>query len=82
MSMVIVAILKSVDASLSMKWIPGLILQLYKSVVNSMKSHIISLSLILFVAVFRMALQSYTYMKYMYLFPLLDVMGKRPHRSE
>ena len=65
-----------------MKWKPGLIPRLFKSSVNYMKAPIIYLSLLLFISVIRMALQSYTYMTYMYLFPLFDVVGKRPHRSE
>ena len=82
MSMIVIVIFKAVGASLSMKCNPGLILQLFKSVVNSEKYRIISLLLLLFIAVARMTLQQYTYMKYMSLFILLDVMGKRLHRSE
>ena len=43
---------------------------------------IISLSLLFFIYIARISLKSYTYIMYMYLFPLLDVMGKRLHRSE
>ena len=80
--MVIVAILKSVGDSFSMKYNHGLILWIFKSVVNYVKYHIIYLSLLLFVDFVRMPLQSYTYMTYMYLFPMLDVMRKSPHRYE
>ena len=69
-------------SSLSMKWDLGLIPQFLKSVANSVKYRIISLSLLFFVKVVRMTLQSYTYMTYMYLFLLLDVIGKRPHKLE
>ena len=82
MSMFFVDIFNAVDASFSMKWNPGLILRLFKSVVNYVKACIISLSIIIFVIVFRMVLQSYTYITYMYLFSLLDIIGKRPHKSE
>ena len=82
MSMVIIVVFKYVDASLSMKWNPGIILRLFKCPVNSVKARIIYLSLIFFVAVFRMALQSYTCMTCMDVFPLLDVVRKRPHISE
>ena len=77
MSMVEISILKSFDAAFSVKWNPGLILRLFQCVVHSMKVHIISLSLVLFVAFSSMALQSYTYMTHMYLFPLFYVMVKR-----
>ena len=82
MSMVLISVFKAVDASLPMKWNPGLIPQIFKSVANSVRSRIISLSHILFIAVVSMVLQSYTYMNYMYLFPLLDVIGKCPHILE
>ena len=80
--MVVISIFKAVDDSLSKKWNPGLILWIFKSVVNFVKSRIISLSLIFFVAVVSMELQSYKYMTYMYLFPLIGVMGKRMDRFE
>ena len=51
----------AVDASLSMIWNPGLIPRLFKSVVQSVNKRIISLLLMLFVSVVRMAFQSYTY---------------------
>ena len=82
MLMEVIVIFKAVDDSLSMKWKPWLILQLFNSLVNSVKAHIISLSLIFFIAVVRMALQSYTYITYIYLFPLLEVLRKCLHRSE
>ena len=62
MSMVVIVILKDVDASLSMKWNHGLIPRIFKYSVNYVKACIISLSLILFIAVVGMVLQSYTYM--------------------
>ena len=74
--------IKSVDASLSMKWKPGLIPRRFKSSVNDVKDIIIYLSILFFIAVVSMALQYYTYITYMYLFPMLEVVGKRPHRSE
>ena len=80
MSIVIVAILKYVDASFSMKCNPGLIPWIFNSVVNDVKARIIYLSVLLFVYVVMMALQSYTYMTYMYFF--LGVMRKSPHISE
>ena len=82
MFMEVIVIFKAVDDLLSMKWKPGLITRIYKSSVNDVKSIIISLSLLLFNAVVSIALQSCTYMTQMYLFPLLEVVGKRPYRSE
>ena len=82
MFMSVIVSFKSVDASLSMKWKPGLIPRIFKSSVNDVKAIIISLSLLLFISVVRMALHLYTYITYMYLFSLLEVVGKRPHRSE
>ena len=58
---VIISIFKYVDDSLSMKWNPGLIPRILKSVVNSVKACIISLSLLVSIAVFRVALKYYTY---------------------
>ena len=82
MIMAVIARFKAVHASLSMKWKPGLIPRILKSSVYDLKALIIYLPLLLFVALVRMALQSYTYIKYMYLFPLTEVVGKLPHRSE
>ena len=82
MSMVVIAIFKVVGASFSMKWNPSLIPQLFKSPVSSVKACIISMSLLFFISSVRMTLQSYTYMTYMCLFPLLYVMGKHPYRYE
>ena len=82
MSMVGIVILKAVGASLSMKWNPGLIPWIFKSSVNYANACIISFSLLFFINAVRRALQSYTYMTYMYLFTLLDVVGKGLHRSE
>ena len=78
--MVVIVILKAFDASLSMKCNPGLITRILKSSINSLKASIISLSIILFIDVVRMSFQPYTYMPFMYYFPLLDVMAKRLHR--
>ena len=61
MFMVVIIIFIVVYASLSMKCNPKLIPQLFKSSVNSVKAHIISLSLLSFIAVVRMALKSHTY---------------------
>ena len=82
MFMEVIVIFKAIDASLSMKWNHGLIPRLLKSSVNDVKSLIVSLSLLFFVAVFRMVLQSYTYITYMYLLPLIEVVGERALRSE
>ena len=82
MFMFVIVILKAVDASLYIKWNPGLITQLFKYSVNSVKACIISLSLLLLIAVVRMELQPYKYMTYMYLFTLLDVAVNSPHRTE
>ena len=60
MFMVIIVIFKAVDASFSMRWKHGLIPRLFKSSVNDVKAFIVSLSLLFFIAVVRMALQSYT----------------------
>ena len=60
MSMVGIVILEAADASLSMKWNPGLIPWIFTSSVNSVKVRIIYLSLILFIASGRISLQSYT----------------------
>ena len=73
--MVFNAILNYVDDLLSMKWNPGLIPRPFKYVVAFMKVRIISLSLLFLVSVVRMALQSYTYITWIYLFPLLVVIG-------
>ena len=59
-----------------------MILRIFKSSVNAVKDLIISLSLLFFISVVRTALKSYTYITYMYLFPLLEVTGKRPHISK
>ena len=64
MLVVVIFIFKALGSSLSMKCRPGLIPRLFKSSVNYVKYRIISLSLLFFVAVFRMVLQSYTYMTY------------------
>ena len=82
MFMVFIIIFKAADDSLSIKCNHGLIPQIFKSLVNSVKAHIISLSLLFLVSVVSMTLQSYTYMKKMYLFPLLYVVYKRQHRYE
>ena len=80
--MVAMAIFNASDDSLSMKWNPGFIPRVFKYVVNFVKACIISLSLLVFIAVVIMTLQSYTYIAYMYLFYLLGVIGKRPHKLE
>ena len=54
MSMVSIVIFKAFDASLSMKWNPGLVPWIFKSSVNSVKARIIYLSLILFIDVVSM----------------------------
>ena len=82
MCMVVIVSFKAVYASLSMKLKPWLIPHIFKSSVNDVKSLIIYLSLLFFISVVRMALQSYTYITYMYLLPLLEVVGKCTHRSE
>ena len=51
-----------------MKCKPGLIPRIFKSSVNSVKYHIIYLSLPFFIAVVSRVLQWYTYMTWMYLF--------------
>ena len=61
MFMEVIVSFKAVYASLSMKWKPGLIPQIFKSSVNDVKALIIPLSPLLFIAVVSMALQSYTY---------------------
>ena len=81
-SIIGIAILKAFDASFSFKWDPGLILRIFKSSVNYVEARIISLSLLFFFSVVSIASQSYTYMMKMYLFPILDMIGKRLHRSE
>ena len=62
MSKVVIAVFKAADAPLSRKWNPGLVLRLFKSVVNYVKACIISLSILLFVSIVGVALQSYAYM--------------------
>ena len=63
MYMVVISILKSVDASLSIKCNHGLIMKIFlKPVVNSVKARIINLSLLFFIAFIRTTLQAYTYM--------------------
>ena len=57
MFMVIIVSFKSVDALLSLKQKPGWITRLFKSSVNDVKSLIISLSFLFFIAVFSMTLQ-------------------------
>ena len=82
--MVVIFIFKAVDTLLFMKWKPGLIPQIFKSSVIDVKALIVSLSILFIIDIVRMVLQSYTYIiyLYMYLFPLLDVVGKIPHRYE
>ena len=53
MFMVVVFRFKAVDASMSMKWKPGWIPQLFKSSVKYLKYLIVSLSLIFIVVVVR-----------------------------
>ena len=79
MFMEVIVIFKFVDASLSMKWNPGSIPRLLKSSVNSVKAFIIYLSLLVFIDLVSMELKSYTYMTYMNLFTLLEVVGNRTH---
>ena len=80
--MVVISILNAADDSLSMKLNLELIPLLLKSVVNYVETHIISMSLLFFIAVERMALLPDTYIMYMYLLPLLDVIGNHPYKSE
>ena len=54
-----IVIFKSVYVSLSTKLKPGLIPQIFKSSVNYVNALIISLSLLFFIAVVRMVLQTY-----------------------
>ena len=61
---------------------PGLIKRFLKSVADSVKSRIISSSLIFFITVLIMKLQSYKYITYMYLFTSLGVIGKRTHKLQ
>ena len=82
MFMVIIARFKAVDALLSTKWKPGLIPWLLNYSVNDVKSIIIYLSLLFFIAVVSMELQSYTYIKYIYFNPLIEAVDKHPHISE
>ena len=82
MFMFVIVSFKAVDFSLSMKWKAGWIHRLFKSSFNGVKAFIISLSLLLFIDVVRMALQSYTYITYMYLPPLIEMVGKRLHIYE
>ena len=82
MFMVFIFRFKAVDASLSMEWKPGWIPRLFKSLIKDVKDLIISVSLIFLISVVRISLQSYAYMTWMYLFPLIDVVGKHLHRSE
>ena len=80
--MVVIVSFNAVDALLSMKWKPGMIPRLFKSSVNYVKSLIVSLSIQFFIYVVSMVLQSYTYITWVYLFPLLEVVEKRPYRAE
>ena len=82
MFMVVIFSCKAVDASFSMKWKAGLIPQMFKYFVNDVKDLIIFLSLLLLISVGRILLHSCTYITYKYLFPMIEVLGKRPHRSE
>ena len=59
MFMEFIVIFKAVYASLYMEWKPGLIPQIIKSSVNYVKALIIPLSLLFFIDVVRMKLQSY-----------------------
>ena len=54
--MVVMAILKAIDDSLSIIWNPELIPRILNSVVNYVKDCIIQLSLLFFIAVVRIAL--------------------------
>ena len=58
----VIVIFQAVEDSLYMKWKPGLIPQLFKSSVKYLNSGIISFSLIFFIYVVSMELQSYTCM--------------------
>ena len=62
MSMVVIAIFKVVDASLSMKWNPGLIPRIFKDSINYVQTHIITMSLLSLMSVVWISLQLYTYM--------------------
>ena len=62
MFMKVIVIFKVVDASLFIKWEPGSILRLFKPSVKYVKYHRTYLSLLFFISVVRMVLQSYTYM--------------------
>ena len=66
MFMVFTVRFKVVDALLSMKWKPGWIRRIFKSSDKDLKSHIVSLLILFFIAVVRMALQSYKHITYMY----------------
>ena len=80
--MVVITIFNAVDDFLSTKWNPGLIMWIFKSALNYLKDCIISLSLMFFIAFVRMLLQPYTYITYMYLFTLLGVIWKSPHKRD
>ena len=59
--MFFIVVIKAADALLSIKWNPELIPRILKSLGNSVKARIISLSLLFFISVVSIVLQSYTY---------------------
>ena len=71
MFMIVIVIFKAADVSLSIKWKGGTIPRIFKPLVHYVKALIIYLSPLLFIALVRMALQSYTYITCMYFFPFL-----------
>ena len=75
-------IFNAVDASLSMTLNHELKPRVFRSVVNSVNARIIYLSLLFFVGVFMIVLKSNIHITYMYLFTLLGVSGKYPHKSK
>ena len=60
----------------------GLISCLFKSVPNSMKARIISLSLLFFIRAVSVLLQPYKYNTQMCILPLLDMVVNHPHNSD
>ena len=54
---VVMTIFNDVDSLTTIKWNPGFITQLFKSVVNYMEACIIYLSILFFIAAIRMELQ-------------------------
>ena len=65
-----------------MTWYRGLNPWGLRYVYKLVSARIISLSLLFFIQSFRIVLQSYKHITYIYILPLFDVIGNHPHRYD